>query len=85
MHWNEFNNSKLTQNYLFWLKLILGCILIHQCWSPPPVKTLPAQASVSCSASSQGTENLIVCLCYDNSHSTPPNAGTIFWNPCQAQ
>jgi hypothetical protein len=33
--------QKLTQNYLFQLKLILGCILIHQCWSPPTVKTLP--------------------------------------------
>jgi len=63
--------QKLTQNYLFQLKLILGCTLIHQCWSPPTVKTLPPQASVSCSASSQGTENLIVCPCYDNSHSTP--------------
>jgi len=70
--------QKLTQNYLFQLKLILGCILIHQCRSPPTVKTLPAQASVSCSAASQGTENLIVCPCYDDSHSSPPNASTIF-------
>jgi hypothetical protein len=77
--------QKLTQNYLFQLKLILGCILIHQCWSPPTVKTLRAQASVSCSALSQGIENLIVCPCYDDSHSTPPNAGTIFRNPCQSQ
>lgn len=82
MHWNEFNNSK-TYSKLF--VSALGCILIHQCRSLPTVKTLPAQASVSCSAASQGTENLIVCPCYDDSHSTPPNAGTIFWNPCQPQ